>query len=138
MFHLFSQFIRQHFHLSQATVPRESIYPHHHRPLALLCILLILVQQAGMMQSFASFLTEKTLSPLLPTQHDTSWIASPKPASTEKKSIIPSNRIIVNTTQINAPQQTIPLLKERERVSGYGEWIGDFRKSPKPQKKPDI
>ena len=41
------------FHLSQVTVPRNTVHPTHHRPLSLFLAFLMLAQQFGMLDSFA-------------------------------------------------------------------------------------
>lgn len=44
---------QKYFHLSQVTVPRNTVYPTHHRPLALFLVFLMLAQQVGILGTSA-------------------------------------------------------------------------------------
>lgn len=45
--------LKKHFHISQVSVPSETIYPSHHRPLMLLLVFILVCQKVGVFHTFA-------------------------------------------------------------------------------------
>jgi hypothetical protein len=127
-----SIYIQKHFHFSQATVPRDTKHPSHHRPLALFLVFLIIAQQAGVLVSAASSIPFAQGSYVYIQTNsviDDSWIGTPvfSGASSRRSLTTPKQANTTPNQVITTPKQ-VRLTPPPPSFMIDDSWIGDFTK----------